>query len=56
MVIDAAVDFLPSPLDVNNGKMTVMDIDDTEKTQEIEVSKDSPLAAIAFKVATDPYV
>jgi len=56
MVIDAAVDFLPGPLDVNNGHLTVMDIDDTEKTQEIEVSKDGPLAAIAFKVATDPYV
>ncbi len=56
MVIDAAVDFLPGPLDVNNGSLTVMNVDDTEKTEEIEVSKDGPLAAIAFKVATDPYV
>jgi len=56
MVIDAAVDFLPGPLDVNNGNITVMDIDDIEKTEEIKVSKDSSLSAIAFKVATDPYV
>ncbi len=56
MVIDAAVEFLPGPLDVNEGKLTVKDIDDIEKTKDIKVSKDSPLAALAFKVATDPYV
>lgn len=56
MVIDAAVAFLPGPLDVNNWKLTVMDIDNTEKTEEIDVASDSPLAALAFKVATDPFV
>lgn len=56
MVIDAAVEYLPGPLDVNEWKLIVMDADDKEKTKEIAVSKDSPLAAIAFKIATDPFV
>jgi translation elongation factor EF-G len=33
-----------------------MDIDDTEKTEEIDISVDSPLAALAFKIVTDPFV
>ena len=56
LVIDAACEYLPSPLDVNNGIITVMDPEDTEKTEDIQVSEDSPLAALAFKVATDPFV
>ena len=56
MVIDAAVAYLPSPLDVNDGILTVSDIDDTEKTEQIKVEASSPLASLAFKVATDPFV
>ncbi len=56
MVIDAAVAFLPSPVDVNNGCIVVSDVDDIEKTEEIKVDANSPLAALAFKVATDPFV
>ena len=56
MVIDAAVAFLPSPMDVNEGKLTVMDVDNKEETEEIAVANSSPLAALAFKVATDPFV
>ncbi len=56
MVIDAAVEFLPSPLDVNEGKMDVKDVDSKEVLKTIDVSADSSLAAIAFKVATDPFV
>jgi elongation factor G len=56
MVIDAAVEYLPGPLDVNNGILTVTDVDDEEKTEEIKVSTSSPLAALAFKIATDPFV
>jgi len=54
MVIDAAVDYLPGPLDVNEGMITVTDIDDSEKTEDIAVDVASPLWALAFKVATDP--
>lgn len=56
MVIDAAVDFLPSPLDVNDWILQVMDIDDAEKKEDIKVDASSPLAALAFKIATDPFV
>lgn len=55
-VIDAACEYLPSPLDVNNGIVTVMDIDDKEVTEEIKVDGASPLGALAFKIATDPFV
>jgi elongation factor G len=53
LVLDAVVDFLPSPLDVP----PVTGIN--PKTDEEEVrhaSDDEPFAALAFKVATDPYV
>lgn len=56
MVIDAAVEFLPSPVDVADGEIMVTDVDDAEKTEKIKVANDSPLGAIAFKVATDPFV
>jgi elongation factor G len=56
MVIDAAVELLPSPIDVNNGMITVSDPDDDEKTEQIKVDSSSPLGALAFKIATDPFV
>jgi len=56
MVIDAAVEFLPSPMDVNEGKIEVKDVDSKEVFKTIDVAADSSLAAIAFKVATDPFV
>ncbi|MDD5212967.1 MAG: elongation factor G [Candidatus Gracilibacteria bacterium] len=56
MMIDAAVDYLPSPMDVNGGKVIVMDVDDKEKTEEISIGDNTPLAALAFKVMTDPFV
>jgi elongation factor G len=55
-MIDAAVEYLPSPIDRDNGNITVMAEDDYEKTEEIKVDANSPLAAIAFKVMTDPFV
>lgn len=56
MVIDAAVEYLPSPVDVNDGKLDVKDIDSGEFLKSIPVATDSSLAAIAFKIATDPFV
>jgi len=56
MVIDAAVEFLPSPMDVNEGILSVKDIDTKEELKTFPVSADSSLAAIAFKIATDPFV
>ena len=56
MVIDAAVEYLPGPLDVNEGIVTVKDPDDLEQTEDIKVSDSSPLGALAFKIATDPFI
>jgi len=56
MVIDAAVDFLPSPMDVNEAMIDAKDIDSWEVIKQIPVADESALAAIAFKVATDPFV
>jgi elongation factor G len=56
MVIDAAVEYLPSPMDINNAKIDCKDVDTKEVFKEIPVANDSSLAAIAFKIATDPFV
>lgn len=56
MVIDAAVEYLPSPLDINEGKIDVKDVETGETFKQIEVSNSSSLAALAFKIATDPFV
>jgi elongation factor G len=56
MVIDAAVEFLPSPMDVNDGIINCKDVESGENFKQINVSNDSSLAALAFKVATDPFV
>jgi len=52
-VLDAVMAFLPSPLD----KGAVVGTDpDTEEETSREPSNDEPLAALAFKIATDPFV
>jgi elongation factor G len=56
MVIDAAVEYLPSPVDVNDAMIDCKDLDTKETFKQIPVSNDSTLAAIAFKIATDPFV
>lgn len=52
LVLDAVVDYLPSPIDVPNITGT------TERGETIErnSSDDEPFAGLAFKVATDPFV
>jgi elongation factor G len=54
LVLDAVVDYLPSPIDVPNIKAT--DVNDLEKEIEIKFDDNAPFAALAFKVATDPFV
>ena len=53
-VLDAVVDYLPSPLDVP----PVKGIDPKDESIELErkPSDDEPFAALAFKVAADPFV
>jgi elongation factor G len=52
-VLDAVCAFLPSPLDVD--AVTGTD-PKTEEPIERKPSVDEPFAALAFKIATDPYV
>ena len=53
-MLDAVVDYLPSPLDVP--PVVGTDPDDEEKKIEVTADDNGPFAALAFKVATDPFV
>ncbi|MHA3065314.1 elongation factor G [Lacticaseibacillus saniviri] len=53
MLLDAVVDYLPSPLDVRPYNATDPATGDAV---EITAGDDKPFAALAFKVATDPFV
>ncbi len=53
-LLDAVAAFLPSPMDTPT--VTGHNPDDTEEEIIRTVSPDEPLAALAFKIATDPYV
>ena len=52
-VLDAVMAFLPSPLD--NGQAEGVN-PDTEETEVRQPSTSEPMAALAFKIATDPFV
>lgn len=53
-LLDAIVDYLPSPLDVPPIKAT--DVDDEAKTIDVAANDTEPFAALAFKVMSDPFV
>ena len=53
-LLDAVVDYLPSPLDIPATK--AHDVDDENKAIEVHASDDEPFAALAFKVMSDPFV
>jgi elongation factor G len=53
-LLDAVIDYLPSPLDVP--AIQGHDIDDAEMIIERHADDDEPFAALAFKIANDPYV
>ena len=52
-MLDAVVDYLPSPLDIPPVKGT--DIDDKTKILTRHASDDEPFSALVFKIMTDPY-
>lgn len=52
-VLDAVVDYLPSPKDV--GAITGYERD-SEKEVTLEPDENGPFSALAFKIQTDPYV
>jgi len=53
-MLDAVVDYLPSPLDIDG----VTGFDPKDETVQVKraVSDSEPLAALAFKIATDPHL
>jgi len=53
-LLDAVIDYLPSPLDVPPIK--AHDANDDEKLVERKPDDSEPLTAIAFKVVSDPFV
>ena len=53
MLLDAVVDFLPSPIDIDHVKGVNPDTGDEE---ERKTSDDEPFSGLAFKIATDPFV
>ena len=52
-LLDAVVNYLPSPVDIEAVEGTNPDTGEVEKR---EASEDAPFAALAFKVMVDPYV
>ncbi len=52
-LLDAVINFLPSPLDVDHVKGVNPD---TEQEEERKTSDEEPFSGLAFKIATDPYV
>ena len=51
-VLDAVVEYLPSPVDVP----AIKGIDDNDNEVERHADDNEPFAALAFKIATDPFV
>ncbi|MFT6137063.1 MAG: elongation factor G [Salibacteraceae bacterium] len=53
-MLDGVMNFLPSPMD--KGAVEGHDVDDEEVVIKREPSIDEPFSALAFKIATDPFV
>ena len=53
-VLDAVIDYMPSPTEVKAIEGTLDDKGSTVATRE--ANDDAPFAALAFKIATDPFV
>ena len=51
-MLDAVVQYMPSPIDVK----AIRGIDDREQEATRESDDNAPFAALAFKIATDPFV
>ena len=53
-MLDAVVDYLPSPLDIP--AVEGHDVDDKEKVLTRQASDKEPFSALVFKIMTDPFV
>jgi elongation factor G len=54
MLLDAILDYLPSPIDV--GAVVGIDVDDPEKSHSRHPTVKEPFSALAFKLIHDPFV
>ncbi|MFA5211399.1 MAG: elongation factor G [Patescibacteria group bacterium] len=54
LMLDKVVEYLPSPLDIPN--IEAHDPDDEEKRITVKAADNEPFTALAFKIATDPFV
>ncbi len=54
LVLDAVIDYLPAPSEIP--AIRAPDPDDEEKHDERHADDDEPFSALAFKIATDPFV
>ncbi len=54
LLLDAVIDYLPSPVD--RGAVVGTDPEDEEKTHTRAPSTKEPFSALAFKIINDPYV
>ncbi len=54
LMLDCAVSYLPSPLDI--GAVQGTDVDDPTILMERDPDDSEPASALAFKIMTDPYV
>ncbi|MCA1733696.1 MAG: GTP-binding protein, partial [Acidobacteria bacterium] len=52
-LLDAVVDYMPSPLDI---PAMTGHLPDSEETAERKADDDEPFSALIFKIATDPFV
>jgi elongation factor G len=53
-LLDGVVDYLPTPLDIP--PMIGLDPEDETKQFEVKISDEENFSALAFKIATDPFV
>jgi elongation factor G len=53
-VLDAVIDFLPSPADIPPARG--VNPDNPEEIIELPAKDDAPLSSLVFKIVTDPYV
>ncbi|HPQ40397.1 MAG TPA: elongation factor G [bacterium] len=54
LLLDAVIDYLPSPID--RGAIVGHDVDDPEQTVTRKPSRTQPFCGMAFKIINDPYV
>ena len=53
-MLDAVIEYMPSPTEVKAIEGTLLDADETVASREAD--DDAPFSALAFKIATDPFV